>query len=91
MKLKEILRFNWFKVLITLILEALVYLVGISVFRNPVLLKTGCAPNLTCPACESCLKWSFPEIINFKAVLVTLLLSYFLSGLIYKTLLKKHR
>ncbi len=88
MILKELLRLNLFKVLVTVFLEFLLYLVGILVFKNPIFFKTGCAPNLECPFCESCMMWRFPEIINFEVVLLTLLLFYLLSGLIYRAIFK---
>lgn len=87
MKLVELLKPNIVKIFITILLGVLVFLTGIFVLKNPIFLKTGCAPNPECPYCESCMSWGFPGIINFNA-LVLMLPLYLFSCLLYNTFKK---
>ena len=84
MKFSELLKPNLAKIFITILLGILVFLIGLFLFKNPVFLKVGCAPNLSCPHCESCLSWGFPGIINFEAVLLAFVPLYLFSCLIYR-------
>ena len=81
--IKEFLKPNLIKVLLTFLFGIIVFLIGAFWFNNPVFLKTGCAPNPGCPYCEICMPWGFPGIINFTALL-TFIFLYLLSCLVYR-------
>jgi len=85
MNLIDTLKPNKIKVFLTLFLGFLVYLIGSFVCNNPVFLKIGCAPNPSCPYCESCLSWGFPEIINPSAFVLVIPL-YLIASLIYQVI-----
>gem|GEM_PF-4685058 len=81
--IKEFLKPNLIKILITFLFGIIVFLIGALWFNNPVFLKAGCAPDPGCPDCLSCMSWGFPGIINFTALLIFIPL-YLLSCLVYR-------
>ncbi len=84
----NLLKPNLLNILITIILMAIVYVIGVMYFNNPVWIKTGCAPNPACPTCEICMSWGFPGIINFQ-MLPLLILLYLISSLVSLIFKKK--
>jgi len=85
MKFSELLKPNLTKIFITILLGILVFLIGLFLFKNPVFLKIGCAPNPSCPYCESCMSWGFPGIINLPAFVLIIPL-YLIAGVIYQVI-----
>ncbi len=81
MNWKKFLEFNFAKVMITVLLVLLVSVVGIVFFSDTVWLRTGCAPNPSCPFCEICLSYGY-NVVRYQALLLLTPL-YLLSCLIY--------
>ena len=74
------------KFFVTILLMFIIFISGALVFNNPIWLKTGCAPNPTCPTCEICMSWGFPGIVRLEALLLIIplyLIAAFIISLIY--------
>jgi len=79
--MKQLLKINFFIVLLVIFLIWITLLIGFPWLK-------GCEPSLSCPSCESCITPGFPRIINFYSlpfVFVLYLVSAVINNILEKT------
>jgi len=77
------------KILITLFLAVLLFFIGIVYLNDPIWVKTGCAPNPSCPYCEICMAFSWYNIFRYESLF--LLVPLYLFSCIIVGVLKKFK